>query len=484
MLSFKAINKHIYNRCLEIFFRKNLFPENIISITHVNNSHILGEYLSLSNPKAITKIQAILVIAIVIVAGIIGGFAYYFWDGSESSGEPIKIGVLGDIDNVGGKAALRGAILAAEQVNAEGGVLGRQFEIVRGDDDSETSGDFAFATNALIRLITVDKVDFLFSSNRIYPLQYQDICAEHNVIFFSMALDDEMAQRVADDYDTHKGFFRATSGNTSSAWDGIVDGINTLGDYTGFNKVAFLTIGLPSTEELTSGVADLLEEQGFDIVYENSFPPTTIDFSSYFAAIEASGAEILYPVVAGSACIPFVREYYARQSPLVIWGNVMLAADSDFWELTEGECEAVSFVGYPVVSGYPLTSKTVPTREAYIERWGEVPSGGAASTYDLIRFILPDAIERAGTIETETVIKALEETDVETSLARHFVYTSNHDVMIGEAGPNKPSEDYLLVCLFQWQDGEQVPVYPKEIMDEAGESFIFPPWSGPWDNIS
>jgi branched-chain amino acid transport system substrate-binding protein len=438
----------------------------------------------LSDSKALTKIQAILVIAIVIVAGVIGGFLYYSRDGSEGSEETIKIGVLGDIDNVGGKAALQGAILAAEQVNAEGGVLGRQFEIVKEDDDSETSGDFVFATNALIKLITVDKVNFLFSSNRIFPFQYQDICAEHNMIFFSMALNDEMAQQVADDYDKYKGFFRATTGNTTSAWSGIVDGINTLKDFTGFNKVAFLTIGIPSAQELTSGVADLLQEQGFDIVYERSFPPNTIDFSSYFAAIEASGAEILYPVVAGSAGVPFVREYYARQSPLVMWGNVMQAADSDFWQKTEGECESVSFVGYPVVSGYPLTSKTVPTREAYIEMWGEVPSGGAASTYDLIRFILPDAIERAGTIETEAVIKALEETDVETSLARHFVYTSNHDIMIGEAGPNKPSEDYLLVCLFQWQDGEQVPVYPKEIMDEAGASFIFPPWSGPWDNIS
>ncbi|MCJ7613678.1 hypothetical protein MUO71_02785, partial [Candidatus Bathyarchaeota archaeon] len=101
--------------------------------------------------------------------------------------------------------------------------------------------------------------------------------------------------------------------------------------------------------------------------------------------------------------------------------------------------------------------------------------------YDLVRFILPDAISRAGTIETEAVISALEETDVETVLARHFVYTSTHDIMIGEAGPNKPAEDYMLVCLFQWQDGVQVPVYPQEIMDEAGATYTYPPWSGPWD---
>ena len=433
------------------------------------------------NSKAVTKIQAVLVTVIVIVAGVIGGFAYLFWSGLEGSGEVIRIGVLGDIDNVGGRAAWQGAALAAEQVNAEGGVLGRQFEIVAEDDDSETSGDVAFATNALTKLIAVDKVDFLFSSNRIFPTLYQDTCAKHNIIFFSMALDDEMAQRVADDYDLYKGFFRATTGNTSSAVDGIVDSILTLKDYTDFSKIAFLTVGVPAATALTSGAADVLREKGFDIVYDNTFPPEVFDFSSYFAAVEASGAEILYPVVAGSACVPFVKEYYDRQSPFVIWGNVMLASDSDFWELTDGKCEFVSFVGFPVVSGYPVTNKTLPAREAFIERWGEIPSGGAASTYDLVRFILPDAIRRAGTIETEAVIAALEETDVETSMARHFVYTSTHDVMIGEAGPNKPSEDYLLVCDFQWQDGEQVPVYPKEIMEEAGATYKFPSWLGPWD---
>jgi branched-chain amino acid transport system substrate-binding protein len=434
--------------------------------------------------KALTKIQAVLVIAIVVVAGVIGSLVYLFWGGLGGSGEAIRIGVLGDLDNVGGRDAWQGAVLAAEQVNAEGGVLGRRFEIVAADDDSETAGvagDVSFGINALTKLIAVDKVNFLFSSNRIYPILYQDICADHDMIFFSMALDDEMAQRVADDYDRYKGFFRATSGNNTSAVNGIVDDINTLRDYTGFDKVAFLTIGVPSAEVLTSGVVDSLQEQGFDIVYDRTYPPETVDFSSYFANVEASGAEILYPVVAGSACVPFVKEYYDRQSPVVIWGNVMLASDSDFWELTEGKCEDVSFVGYPVVSGYPLTNKTVPTREAYLERWGEVPSGGAATTYDLIRFILPDAIRRAGTIETDAVISALEETNVETSSARHFVYTSTHDVFIGEAGPNKPSEDYLLVCLFQWQDGDQVPVYPKEIMQEAGATYKFPPWSGPWD---
>jgi hypothetical protein len=99
-----------------------------------------------------------------------------------------------------------------------------------------------------------------------------------------------------------------------------------------------------------------------------------------------------------------------------------------------------------------------------------------------VRFILSGAIKRAGTTETEAVIKALEKTDVETSMARRFVFTSSHDVMIGSAGPNIPSEDYMLVCLFQWQNGTQVPVYPQEILEQAGATYKYPDWNGPWSN--
>ena len=435
----------------------------------------------MQNSKALTKIQSAIMIVVIVVAGIVGGVYFFLRPGSEPTSEVIRIGVCGDLDNYQGKGAWQAAILAAEQINADGGVLGRNFEIIAEDDDSETPPfDVVTATNALTKLITVDKVDFILSSGGV-PIAFQDICADHNIIFFSQSMIDELAQRVADDYGRFKGFFRAGAGNVSSAVNGMADCLLTLREYTGFTKVATITLDHPVTKGIVSGMVASLNEQDFDIVYQGVFPAGTFDFSSYFAAVETAGAEVLVPMIPGPPSTPFVKEYYDRQSPVVVWGNVGLAQESDFWELSDGKCEFISFVGYPVISGYPLTSKTLPTREAYIERWGEIPIINAVSAYDLVRFILPDAIERAGTIESEALIEALEETDIETSLARRFVFTSAHDIMVGAAGPNRPGEDYLLVCLFQWQDGKQVPVYPKEIMEEAEATYKFPPWSGPWD---
>jgi branched-chain amino acid transport system substrate-binding protein len=186
--------------------------------------------------------------------------------------------------------------------------------------------------------------------------------------------------------------------------------------------------------------------------------------------------------MASGSSAPFVKEWYERQSPTVLWGVIGGAVDANFWNSTEGKCDTVSFAGTPAVSGYPLTNKTALTHGAYIQRWGEIPSATAVGTYDTLRFILTDAIKRAGTTETEAVIKALETTNVETSLARHFVFTSSHDIMVGTDTPNNPAEDYLVMFIFQWQNGNQVPVRPLEIMKEAGATYIYPTWSGPWSN--
>jgi branched-chain amino acid transport system substrate-binding protein len=78
----------------------------------------------------------------------------------EDAEEPIKIGVLFASTGVGqvyGAPALRGAEIMAARINAEGGLLGRQVEIVFRDEQS----DPAAATSAARDLITRDGVNFL-----------------------------------------------------------------------------------------------------------------------------------------------------------------------------------------------------------------------------------------------------------------------------------------------------------------------------------
>ncbi len=394
---------------------------------------------------------------------------------------------MADIDRASGRNVLRGAVLAAEQLNAEGGILGRNVTIVSEDNDAGTAPyDISSSVNALIKLITVDKADYVISGPAgtiDVLLPYQDICFEQKKIQFSVGtVADNLTQRVIDNYERYKYYFRHGSNATTTS-DGMLGDILAVGKHTGFTRVALLFDSTTAmAKSITTNLKNTLPENGFEVVYSNFYLPTTKDWGSYFAAIEESGAQILFPfILSQPLSMSLIAEWYNRRSPVVVWGRLAGSEEPDFWNLTEGKCDTVSFVSSPVISGYPFTNKTMPMREAYIQRWGEIPGSGSFGAYDILRTILPDAIKRAGTYETETVIKALEATDLETSTARHFKFTTSHDTYYGGT-INDPSSDYSIVIFFQWQNATQVPVKPESLMKEAGATYKYPPWQGPWSN--
>src|SRR5580700_5978142 len=78
--------------------------------------------------------------------------------------EPVKIGLDNPLTGTFaalGKNELIGAQLAVEQINAKGGILGRQVELLVEDS---TSGDTATAVQKALKLIERDKVDFLLGN--------------------------------------------------------------------------------------------------------------------------------------------------------------------------------------------------------------------------------------------------------------------------------------------------------------------------------
>jgi len=430
------------------------------------------------NSLALTKIQSIILIAVIVVAFVGGGIAYVLLSGQEQSSEPIRIGILADLDYTEGKALWQEALLAAEQINSKGGILGREIEIVAEDDDIETGIDPNIANLAITKLITVDKVDYIISYGGSISYGYMDFASNHKkIIFEAYGNKDEITQRVLDDYDKYKYYFKCGFVNSTITDAFTIDAIKVLREYTGFNKIAFLSPIIVNKQEM----ADTLTDEGFEVVYLGQFPLDCIDFTSYFAQAEAAGAEIVYPTTIGQFSVIFVKEWYERQSPTVIWGGLFGADKQSFWDSTDGKCETTSLAVAPTQVGYPITTKTIAFCDAYTERWGEDPT--SAVCYDIVRYVLPDAIERAGTTETEAVIKTLETTEIETSHAKKFAFSKSHDILVGEIGLGNPDTEHHFACLFQWQNGELVPVYPKSIMEEAGVTYTFPDWPGPWDNI-
>ena len=72
--------------------------------------------------------------------------------GSAASGETIKVGVMGPLSgnvSVYGQAVVNGASLYLKQVNADGGINGKQIEILTEDEQ----GDATQAVNCFTKMV-------------------------------------------------------------------------------------------------------------------------------------------------------------------------------------------------------------------------------------------------------------------------------------------------------------------------------------------
>ena len=151
---------------------------------------------------------------VIMMATIAWTFGASAW-----AAETIKIGVIGPMKFVQGKGHWNGATMAAEEINAKGGVqVGKKkmkIELVKADSNEFLN--VTDATNAMERLMTQDKVDFVVGGFRTEAvLAMQDIAMDYKKIFIGCgAAHPELCDRVAKDYNRYKYFFRGTPFNSN-----------------------------------------------------------------------------------------------------------------------------------------------------------------------------------------------------------------------------------------------------------------------------
>jgi len=129
----------------------------------------------------------------------------------------IKIGVIGPMSYIQGKHHLYGAEMARDEINAAGGVtVGNQsynIKLVSIDSNEITSPSDAVA--AMEKLITIENVDFVVGGFRSESvLAMQEKAMEYKTIFMGCGASEiQLCQRVAQDYNKYKYWFRVSPVN-------------------------------------------------------------------------------------------------------------------------------------------------------------------------------------------------------------------------------------------------------------------------------
>ncbi len=402
----------------------------------------------------------------------------------------IKIGIIGPMNFVQGKGHWNGAVMAAEEINAKGGVqVGKEkmkIELIK--SDSNEFLNLTDATNAMERLITSDKVDFIVGGFRTEAvLAMQDIAMDNKKIFMGAgAAHPELCLRVAKDYNRYKYFFRVTPFNSNYLVATSFAHMRFVGDILKKElklpvvKVAIVAEKAVWVDPMIEAAKGVIPKMGMEVV--GTWRPSAVatDVTAELSAIQQSGANLIFTVFSSSVGIPFARQAGELKVPAVQVGINVEAQKDGFWEATKGMGNYV-FTTNTYIRGVEYNDLTKDFVEGYYKRFGEVPTY-TADTHTGIKEGLVPSIEAVGSLDADKIVAHLENREY-TVPSGKVKYEKNKE--------GRPTHDltwgpgYLTSLGGQWQDGKFVGVWPNKWVAAPGAPEItykgilpykIPPW--------
>jgi branched-chain amino acid transport system substrate-binding protein len=411
---------------------------------------------------------------------LFGAVVYLSAPEAQSTDKPIVIGTATSVYTAFGRDYTKALELAIEELNAKGGVevggVKRQFRMVFADTrDSEPGVPVHDAIMALERLILKEKPDFIVGAFHRSEalLAAMDMIADHKIITFSGSPQTPLlTKRIQENYERYKYIFRA---NTNAAETGLFWGraLKHINEKYGLTNLFFVGIDFEWAKATANGLKAVAEAGGWKTVGSEYVPAGNPEFSSALTKAKAAGAQLiilLHDLPEAPIC---VRQWKAMKIPsmlAVVWTPAVEGPRS--WQMYGDVLNFSLAAEFPAGSSFPI--KALPGTDAYVDAWmkkyGGPPetSSSKACTYPAMQ-ILADAIKRAGTLDTNVLIKAIEEADIKDPSGRIRFNKENHQMIISD----DPAEGRVFAA-FQWRDGGQrLVVYPRAIADQEIQ---LPPW--------
>jgi branched-chain amino acid transport system substrate-binding protein len=424
----------------------------------------------------------------IFISVIVFLFAVSSW--TVAFGQEIKIGVIGPMKFVQGKGHWNGATMAAEQINAKGGIQvgDKKMKVKLIQADSNEFLSITDATNAMERLITKDKVDFIvggFRTEAVFAMQ--DIAMEHKKIFVGCgAAHNELCERVAKKYDTYKYWFRMTPYNSTFLVRAAIIHLGTVAALMKQSlnipklKVAIVVEKAAWADPMVPAAEGAIPKMGMDVA--GVWRPSSVatDVTAELSAIQRSGAHIMFTIFSASVGIPFARQAGELKIPAMQVGINVEAQKDGFWQATQGKGNYV-ITSNTYARGLEANELTKDFVDGYVKRFGETPTY-TAGTYDAVFCALAPTIEQAGTLDADKIVSILEERVYKTPPSTiKYMKTADgkhlHDITFGPG--------FATGIATQWQDGKLVGVWPNkwkltpespEVTHKGVQSMKIPPW--------
>ena len=374
--------------------------------------------------------------------------------GGALAADPIKIGVIAEAQAIAGASIPQAAQLAADEINAQGGVDGRKIEIVSYDNHSSS----ADSVRAFQRAVNEDKVNAVIASYiSEVVLALEPWASRLKTPFVTPgAASNEISKSVHADYEKNKYTFHGYLTSAALALSVCDAAKDLLVEQKHMKTAVIMSEDAAWTKPLDVGYEECLPKIGLKVLDHIRFSPDTTDFTPIFNKIEGSKPDVIITGISHVGVQPTVQ-WKNQQVPIAMFGISSQATNETFGKDTNDAAEGVLYQG---VSGpnVAVTPKSVPFAENFKKKYGNYPSYAGYTAYDEVYYIA-DAVKRAGSTDADKLVDALEKTDWEGTIGRVQFYGKDdpftHSIKYGKG--------LITGLMLQWQAGRQVSVWPKEI---------------------
>jgi len=379
-----------------------------------------------------------------ILGGALCAGAVALSSAAVHAAEPIKIGEINSYTALPAftEPYRLGWQLALEEINEAGGVLGRPLEVISRDD----AGKPADAVTAANELVSREEVVMLMGAFFSHVgLAIADFANQKKVFYLAAEpLTDAMVWENGNDYT-----FRLRPSVYMQA--------NMLAEEAARLPVTRWAVIAPNYEYGTSAVAafkEALEARKPDVEWvDEQWPPFgKIDAGSTVQALAAAKPEAIFNVTFGPDLTKFVREGQTRG----------LFKDRIVVSLLTGEPEYMDPLGSEtpegwIVTGYPWYGIETPEHDrflkAYQEKFNDYPRLGSIVGYVAMKSAAA-ILEKAGSTDTEALIKAAKGIRVDTPLGEITYRAADHQATMGAyVGKTAVRDGKGVMVDFTYRDG-------------------------------
>jgi len=366
-------------------------------------------------------------------------------------GETFKIGVHAPMTGPAaevGRYIKNGALMAVEDINAAGGILGRKVEVVLGDTEAKPE----VGVSVYERFMTKDKADAviggLLSSVNI---AMQETAAKYDKVYISGGCVSEvLTDRVVKQPDKYWMYFK-----TSPAYSKMKPSYSLFFKYLkekGFfspSQKKLATIGEDTDygRSVVQSFQEAMKEDGWSVIADEFVKIDQADFTAQMSKLRGLRPEVLFacqvsPAAAASLC----KAFYQSGVP-ALFLVIYTPSNPEYIKLTGATSNTLLWA--TTTDWVPSFAKEFLGR--YQAKFNEKPGQNVGIQYDaMMNFVA--ATKLANSLDSRKIADALTKIKNPGLMGVYRYDRTTHESISGE--------DFLPVWFHQIIDGESSPIYP------------------------